>query len=283
MVAATERRPKKIPKTHYWKGKLLPPIFFEDPEPVEDGMLQQPTIDRVGRALKDWFPQHFVSTGGFIMPDPEDGNNRFSPDTFISFDVDWDRIIELEIPNYWSWVVGKLPEFALEVASPSTSKRDTDFKRGLYLRLGFREYLMLDNTGDLYGKPIAGLRRVGNRWEEYPVNIEPDGSQWLYSELLGLEFWWLSDGPVWDPFDVRDPRTGKSICIEEILEDERQALAAERQARAAAQREAREQRDARIAKRDALADERQARIAAERRVQELLRRIECLEEEEEED
>ena len=248
-----DRRDKrKIPKTHYWKGKLLPPIFFEDPEPVEDGMHQQPTITRVGEALRDWFRQHFVSMGGFIMPDPEDGNNRFSPDTYIAFDVNWDRIIELEIPNYWSWVIGKLPEFAMEVASPSTSKRDTDFKRGLYLRLGFREYLMLDPTGKLYGDPITGLGRVGNRWEEYPVHIEPDGSQWLYSELLDLEFWWLSDGPVWDPFDVRDPRTGKSICIDAQRDEERAARLIERE----------------------------ARIAAERQVQELLERIERLEERE---
>lgn len=237
MTTATKPRFKKL-KRHYWKGKPLPDIFYEDPEPVEDGMLQQPTIDKIAGALKLRFPDDFVSAGGFIMPDPEDGNNRFSPDTYISFGVNWERIAELEVPNYWTWQVGKIPEFALEVASKSTADNDLNFKRDLYARLGFQEYLMLDPTGEFYGDQITGLHRVGDSFEEYEVHAEPDGSKRVYSELLRLEFWWLSHAPKWDPFDVRDPATGKSICIEAILEEQCQALHAERQAlHAAEQRE----------------------------------------------
>ena len=221
-----------LPKNHYWKGKPLPPIFYEDPEPVEDGMLEADTISKVAAALRRRFRQFLVMDGGFIMPDPEDGNNRFAADCYISFGLSRRRLAELNIPNYWTWVVGAIPEFALEVASPSTAHRDRDFKRDLYEKLGFLEYWMLDNEGKLHGKPITGLHRVGDRFEEYPVHEAADGSLWAYSELLALEFWWLPDAPEWDPFDVRDPATGKSICIDAIIEEERQGrIAAERRER----------------------------------------------------
>ena len=243
MTTTTKPRFAKL-KRHYWNGKPLPDIFYEDPEPVEDGMFQQPTISKVEEALRRRFPDDFVSAGGFIMPDPEDGNNRFSPDTYISFGVNRERIAELEIPNYWTWEVGKMPEFALEVASESTADNDLNFKRDLYARLGFREYWLLDREGDLYGKPLPGLYRVGDGFEEYEVHAEPDGSIWAYSELLGLEFWWLSDASEWDPFDVRDPATGKSICVGAMYEEMNAMYEDERRARLAAEAENRRLREA---------------------------------------
>ena len=232
----------RIGDVHYWNGKPLPPIFYEDPEPVEDGMFQAKTITRIVEALRRRFPKDFVMEGGFVMYDPDDGNNRFAPDTYISFGVSDDRVMELELRNYYAWLLKKMIDFALEVASPSTAENDTDYKRKLYAELGVGEYWMLDTTGDLYGKPITGLRLVNGRYEEYEVHEEPDGSLRSYSEMLGLEFWWLSDASEFDPFDLRDPLTGKSICADAMIADERAArVTAERRAEAA-EREARELR-----------------------------------------
>ena len=238
------KNPTKPPKTvkpfgadrvgdvHYWNGKPLPPIFYEDPEPVEDGMLQARTITRVAEALRRQFRNHFVREGGFVMYDPENGNNRFAPDTYISFSVSDDRILELELPNYYTWVVGKTIDFALEVASPSTADNDTGSKRKLYAELGIGEYWMLDATGALYGKPITGLRLVNGEYEEYEVHEEADGSLRSYSEMLGLEFWWMSDASPFDPFDLRDPATGKSICADAIIAEQEEIIrAAERRER----------------------------------------------------
>ena len=262
-------------------------------------MLQADTIYRIIIALMLRFPNDFVKEGGFIMPNPEDGNDRFATDGYIAFGVTRERIAELELPNYWTWVVGKMPEFALEVASPSTKDRDLGFKRRRYAELRFREYFLLDPTGgDLYGKPIIGLHLVGDKFEEYEVHTEPDGSARVYSELLKLEFWWMSDGPEYDPFDLRDPVTGKSICVDYIIENERETrLAAELQARSdreisqaererrqAAEREAQSERERRqAAELQAQADRdareaRDARLAAERRERELLRRLKRLQE-----
>ena len=187
------RKTGKEAEVIYWKGKPMPAIFFEDPEPVEDGMLQQDTITKFAEALKRRYPDDFVKDGGFVMYDREDGNKRFAADCYISFGVTRDRVqIELELSNYWAWVVEKMIDFALEVASPSTADNDTGFKRGLYAELGVGEYWLLDRIGDLYGKPITGLRLVNGRYEEYPVHEEPDGSIWAYSEMLDLEIWWMS-------------------------------------------------------------------------------------------
>ena len=161
---------KPLPKHHYWNGKPLPPIFYEDPEPVEDDMLQADTISRVTPALKRRFRNYLVMDGGFIMPDPENGNVRFATDCYISFGLSRQDLHELDIPNYWTWVVGEIPEFALEVASPSTAERDRNYKRDMYEKLGFLEYWMLDNEGKYHGAPITGLRRVDGKFEEIPVH-----------------------------------------------------------------------------------------------------------------
>ena len=158
------------------------------------------------------------------------------------------------------------------------------FKRRRYAELGFREYFLLDPTGgELYGKPIIGLHLVGDRFEEYEVHVEPDGSARVYSELLSLDFWWMSDGPEYDPFDLRDPLTGKSICVDAMLEDEREGrIAAERRersahdARRAAERRERSAHDARLSAERQAQSERDARRAAERRERELLRQLERL-------
>lgn len=183
------------------------------------------------------------------MYGPENGNNRFAPDTYISFGVTRDYVQgELELPNYYTWVVGKTIDFALEVASPSAAA-DTEFKRELYAELGIGEYWMLDATGNLYGKPITSLHLVSDEYEKYEVHVEADGPLRSYSDMLKLEFWWMNDASQFDPFDLCDPLTDKSICADAVITEQEDPIRAERE----------------------------ARIAAERRERELLRRIERLE------
>lgn len=48
----------------------LPDIFYEDPEPTEDGMQQELTIIILAFMLRWWFSQRpnvFVSAGGFVF------------------------------------------------------------------------------------------------------------------------------------------------------------------------------------------------------------------------
>ena len=229
----------------------LPSIFYEDPEPVEDGMQQAPIIVRVASMLTEYFrsePEVFVSAGGFIFYDPANGNRRIAPDVYIALDVDAEGIWE-NLANYWMWEVGKPPDFVLEVASPSTAANDLGHKRDLYARLGIAEYWRLDPAGgDLYGQPLTGERLVDGEYHPYELHTGEDGSIWAYSEVLDLRFHW--DLELEDQFDVRNPLTGQTIDLAEVrqqeLVEERAARAAEREAwlaeRASAEAREREMR-----------------------------------------
>ena len=219
--------------------RILPDIFYEDPEPVEDGMNQAFVIVEIAHMLSDYFRDDtdvFVSAGGFIFYDPSNGNRRIAPDLYIAFDVDVSGIRE-NLPNYWMWEIGKPPDFVLEVASPSTASNDLGRKRDLYARLGIAEYWRLDPTyGDLYGHPLVGERLVDGEYRQYELHEADDGTVWAYSEALDLQFHWGPD--LVEGFDVRDPETGRTINRADVEREarlaEHAALLAEREARLAA-------------------------------------------------
>ena len=220
--------------------RTLPDIFYEDPEPVEDDMLQARPINRVAGLLYDYYddrPYVFVSDGGFVMYNEEDGNERIAPDCYIAFNVDVARIEEMA--NFWMWAVGKPPDFAMEMASPSTAANDMGHKRDLYARIGIAEYWRLDPTGgDLYGQPITGERLIDGAYVPYEVRAEADGSVTSHSELLDLVFSWNEAGG----FDLLDPvtrRTIDKVVIERAGRLVAEARADTAEARADAEREAR--------------------------------------------
>lgn len=195
--------------TNAFKVRTLPDIFYEDPDPVEDGMRQAPHIHRLVHLLTERYQDHpnvFVSGGGFINYNPRNGNDRVAPDCYIAFDVDAAGILA-NLPNYWVWEIGKAPDFVLEIASPSTAANDMGPKRALYQRLGVLEYWRLDPTGgSLYGQAVAGDRLVGGAYEACAVETSADGSARGHSALLGVDFSW--DGR---DFDLLDPETGLTI------------------------------------------------------------------------
>ena len=244
--------------TNAWKVRTLPDIFYEEKEPVEDGMRQYLPISRIAHLLLERYedrPDVFISGGVFVSYDITDGNRRVGPDLLIAFDVNSAGIRE-NLPNYWIWEVGKAPDFVMEVASPSTAEHDLGWKRELYQRLQIQEYWRLDPTGgDLYGRPLVGERLVNGEYEEYPPEHGEGGSARSHSELLGVLFAWDGVGE----YDVLDPATG--LTIDKRTAAETQAAVAEVERAAAEARAA-----AAEAQRDA---ERQARAAAEARVREL--------------
>ena len=197
--------------------RTLPDIFYEDPEPIEDGMQQEPIINLLIFALRNWFRSEnvFVGGGGFVFWNRLDGNERVSPDGFVALDTNPEFVYQF--PNYLMWEIGKPPDLAMEVASPSTSSNDLGRKRDLYARLGVTEYWKFDPTGgELYGTALLGERLVDGEYVSFELNVEPDGSVWSRSEVLGLDFGW--DG---ENFDIRDPLTGESVNPSAMAERER--------------------------------------------------------------
>ena len=210
------------------------------------------------------------------------------PDLLVAFDVDPAAIAANN--GYEISQVGKPPELALEIASPSTGKNDYTEKRGIYARLGVAEYWRFDYTGGQYHDAALGGDRLTADGIYRPIELhtEPDGVIWGYSEVLGLSLCWVAGRlRFWDPGEgryLRDPaeeQTGR-IAERDGRIAERDARIAERDARIAAQEQATAanaradaERDARIAAQeqaaaaDARADAAEARA---RRLEEELRR-----------
>ena len=208
--------------TNAWVNKTLPDIFYEEPERVEDALVQERTVHRIVHLLWEYYEDLvdvFISGMVYICYDPADGNRRVQPDCFIAFDVDAEAI-RLNLPNYWIWEVGKVPDFVMEVASPSTASNDLEEKRDLYASLGIAEYWRFDPTGgELYGQPLAGERLVDGEYQAYELQVDGDGSIRGYSPLLNVDFYW--DG---DEFDALDSVTGRTID-KRISAEERATIA----------------------------------------------------------
>ena len=79
------------------------------------------------------------------------------PDLILAFDVDVPGIIERN--GYAINLVGKPPDFVLEVALPTTGRRNYTEKRQDYERFRIPEYWRFDGTGgDYHDAPLAGDR-----------------------------------------------------------------------------------------------------------------------------
>lgn len=244
----------------------LPDVFYEEPERVEDGMQKERALWHVRYLLYNRYDERrdVLVAGGYsyIMYNRNNGYDRIDPDCYITFGVDAARILKT-MPNFWVWDVGKTPDFALEMASPSTVAADSGPRRDIYQRLGISEYWRLDHTGgELYGQPILGERLVDCIYVPYEVYTEADGSVASYSELLDLIFTWNEVGG----FDILNPVDKRTI----------DPFVIEREARLAAEARCGAAREARLAEEARYEAEREALSAAQARTRELQEEIELL-------
>ena len=136
----------------------------------------------------------------------ERGNRRavVVPDMFVAFGAG-----AADRWSYKVWEEGQVPDFALELLSEETWRRDIEAKPGLYEALGVREFWIFDPLGRL-PQPIVG-RRLDPAGAYRRVRRTDGGYR---SGVLGLD---LIEGG--DGFRFRDPATG------EILPDLGEAIA----------------------------------------------------------
>ena len=125
-----------------------------------------------------------------ICYDESDLNIRVTPDYFFAKDVPVPGIVATG--PYLLWVVGKAPDFALEMAFPAKAREDLTVKHKLYQEIGIREYWRLDPTGgDLYGAPLTADRLEGGVYEPIPLRKEADDDVRGYSEAAGIYLFWM--------------------------------------------------------------------------------------------
>ena len=151
------------------------------------------------------------------------------PDLLVAFDVDPDAF---ERSN--AYVIreqGKPPDFVLEIASPSSRRRDLVDKRAAYANLEIPEYWSFDELAEHPHPKLAGDRLAGDAYRPLPIEHLPDGVAQGYSPVLNLHLRWEQGRLIW-----HDPATGRPIA----------SLAEEREARAQAEARADVERGTRI-------------------------------------
>lgn len=205
-------------------------LDFDPDQLKERDMLQDAVLQEIGHVLSSHFTSagnrgaNIFSNGTNICYDPNNLNVRVQPDYYIAFGVDENSIRRRRL--YLPWEVGKVPEFALELASDTTYRNDLRRKPGIYARIGITEYWRFDPTGgELYGEPLWGGTLVDGEYQPIPLTTEPDGVLKGYSSVLEISLCWIQD-VNWLRF--QDPATGALLST---LPEMHAALDAERAAR----------------------------------------------------
>ena len=190
------------------------------------------------------------------------------PDLIVAFDIVRDAIIDRN--GYAIEEHGKPPDFALEIASPTTARNDYTSKREDYAAYGIPEYWRFDATGGRwYDAALAGDRLVDGVYQPITIHRSAEGHLWGHSDALNLAVCW-EDGVLrwWNPTTGQYLLTHDEEAAGRIEEAagriaEAQRADRESQARIAEAQRADRESQARI---DAEAErerESQARIAAE--------------------
>ena len=137
--------------------------------PIE--VIQNPAIEYVTMAVRYILRGEgavFIGSNIPLRTNPRNRREHEAPDYYLARNVNVAAIRGETAYNLWE--VGKPPEWALEVASPSTYERDLYEKPDRYAEIGIGEYWMFDPTGgDLYGQSLMGFELVDGRYE--PVEL----------------------------------------------------------------------------------------------------------------
>ena len=251
-------------------------IFYPETDgmPLPDGEYQLNHFTDTISILKRFFGNSLknsldvlVSGNTFIYY--QEGNPRLSvsPDCYVAFGVNYDLMLSND--NYRVWDMGKPPDFALEIGSPSTWRNDLGQKRELYARLGIGEYWKFDPSGgEHYGEALVGEQLVDGEYRELEISRGTDGRVWGHSPTLNLELHWV-DGRL----RFYDPVGGRWLQNMTEMAEEAET---ERAARTAAEASVEAERAARESAEASAEAERAAREPAEARLAEMeaeLRRL----------
>ena len=154
--------------------------------PIE--VIQHPTIEYVAMAIRYILRGAGTVFLGSNIPLRTNRLNRReheAPDYYLAWGVDVAAIRGETAYNLWE--VGKPPEWALEVASPSTYERDLYDKPDRYAEIGIGEYWMFDPTGgELYGEALMGFELVDGVYEAVEIVRNEHGLLSGYSRQLDV-------------------------------------------------------------------------------------------------
>ena len=187
-------------------------------------------IMNAGGDLESARPKALVARDILVYPEKGNNRNRIAPDVLVALGLGTHYR-----SSYLVWEEGKPPDWVLEVASPSTKRKDLDHMRCKYAEMGVPEYWLFDPKGDVYppGTPqLQGLKLVDCEYRPLKSRLV-DGEWTIRSEVLGLDI--RVDGEL---LRFRDVATGRDVRRRsEVEADEERAQAATDRAEARAEQE----------------------------------------------
>ena len=201
------------------------PVLYPetDGQPMPDGDYQGEAYRYVVPALQARFrtrPDVYASGDLFIYLEKDNPGNCIAPDAFVVLGAANHR---RETYRLWEEPAG-VPDFVLEIVSPSTWRTDLGAKREKYASLGVREYWLHDPHGRHLQPALAGYRLEGSAYVPLPA-IQTPGGIAMRSDVLGLEL--HLDG---DDMRLFDPVSGE--YLPNFVESEAGRRAAEARGRA---------------------------------------------------
>ncbi len=210
------------------------PVEIEYPEsdgqPMGETDLHRNWMMRLIELLQHRYHNQQVYVSGDLLVYYEEGTpHKFVvPDAFVVQNCD-----PGERRTYKIWEEPAPPQVVFEVTSRSSKREDTIHKPRTYAQIGVREYFVYDPTQDYLDPPLRGYRLAGDEH----VPIEPDANGTLHCEELDLMLNLDGLGLV-----LRDGSTGDRLLLkweaeQAAKEAEKQAYAAEHQARLDAEAE----------------------------------------------
>ena len=172
-------------------------------------------------------PDVFVGADQFVYwdraysPRTKRGNPPVAPDVYVALDV-----ANRHRNSYVVWEEGKPPDFVLEVASPSSWRKDEREKPKIYAKIGVPEFFLYDPEGKL-DPALSGFKLCGEEYRPLPEERFPGGAVGAYSKVLGLSLCVRPPGP--EPLDGSlcwyDPAAGRFLPTRLELADDSRRLA----------------------------------------------------------
>lgn len=156
-----------------------------------------------------------------------------APDLFVALGVE-----RKDRRSYKIWEeAGVVPAFVVEVASPSTARRDATSKQSTYEQIGVREYWQFDPVRTRIPHGLVGWRLKGGRYERVRAMRQAGGTRAYRSLVLDLGL--RSEGRLlrfWDPRSGQDLKT--HLEMDSALDTSERRANAEAAARRDAERRA---------------------------------------------
>ncbi len=212
-------------------SKTARPQIHYDGDEVDDLTIEYPSSDGEPMAENDWQYTALTDTvstlrvryqgrddvyvaGDMLIYYRMNRNDiSVAPDVYVVFGATGNHPRD----SWLVWREGKAPDFVMEIASPSTWRRDATEKRRIYADMGVTEYVRFDPTGDHFTPPLIMEILDGAEYREQPLTTDADGNLRAHSAVLNLDFCVSPDQQL----RLYDPTDGEWLRTHQETEDAR--------------------------------------------------------------